>query len=236
MRKRKLRFFIRAFLLCFFSLVGIFFLLFFSVRYLANSDYFKIKESEYFFGENIFRVNLQKEAQGLSKRYPYYKRIILRRRMPDRIVIDSQPRKAIARVKLSEYFYVDREGVLFYPAVQEDANLQLPLIVGLDEEIPDPRSGMKYIEKSFLTTLDFIDSLNKDSNLTEQLKIKEINLTNVNDVFLFANTGCKINLGGILSLHKDLSILQNLISEIKSDFSKIEYVDLRFREPVVKYK
>ena len=66
--------------------------------------------------------------------------------------------------------------------------------------------------------------------------MKEINLTNVNDIFLFANNGCKINLGGIESLHEDLSILQSLVSEIKSDFAKIEYVDLRFGEPVVKYK
>ena len=149
---------------------------------------------------------------------------------------ESKPRQTLAKVKLSEYFYVDKEGVLFGPISQEDENLEVPLIVGLEARISNPRSGVKYNENSLQAILEFINNLNKDSKLSEQLKIKEINLANINDVFLFTTTGCKINLGGIGSLNKDLSILQRLINEINSDITKIEYIDLRFREPVVKYK
>ena len=210
--------------------------LFFSYGFLTSSEYFRIKDSEYFAGQNIFKLNLEKAAQGLSELYPYYKAVVLKRLLPDRIVVDFKPRQAIARVRLSKYFYVDEEGVLFHPVDQEDDDIELPLIVGLKSRASHLRPGIKYNEDSLLSTLEFINNLNKDRNLSQQLKIKKINLANVNDVFLFTTTGCKINLGGIKSLKKDLSILQKLAGEINSDFAKIEYIDLRFREAVVKYK
>ncbi len=256
-KKRKFKFPIKIITLSLFSLLAIFSILFFSARYLKTSDYFKVKNCECFIhldktiredrcnylteflGRNIFdfnELNLKKAAQRLSRLHPEYKQIIIRRSLPDRIIIDFKPRQAVARIKVSEYFYVDEEGVLFHPIGKEDDNLQLPLIIGLEARISRPRSGVKYNENSLLKTLEFIDNLNKDSKLSGQLKIKKINLANVNDVFLFAVTGCKINLGGIGSLNKNLSILQRLIGEINSDLTKIEYIDLRFREPVVKYR
>lgn len=211
--------------------------MFLAARYLTTAEYFKIKDSPYFAGQNIFKVNLQKETQRLSKQYPDYKRIGLRRLMPNDVMVDFQLRQAVAKVKLSnKYFYVDEEGVLFHPVGQEYDNLQLPLIIGLDTRIFLPRSGVKYNEHSLLTTLEFINNLNKDSELSREVKIKEINLKNINDVFLFTTTDCKVNLGIIDSLNKRLSILQRLVSEIDTDLSKIEYIDLRFREPVVKYR
>jgi len=235
--RRKSRFPVRIILFSIFCFAPIFLLLFLSYRYLTTSGYFKIKDSEYFGGQNIFKIDLKTQAQRLSNLYPDYKHITLKRRLPDRIVIDFNPRQPVARIALSRDFYVDDEGVLFYPERESKDNSQLPLIVGLDERISSPRSGAKFNEKSLLAILEFIDNLNKDSRLTEAgLKIKEINLANANDVFLFTSDGCKINLGGIESLNKDLSILQRLISEINFDLTKIEYIDLRFREPVVKYR
>jgi cell division septal protein FtsQ len=219
------------------SLIGIVLLVFISIRYLTTTDYFKIKYPDYFTGQNILTVNLQKEAQRLSKLYPQYKRIAVRRLMPEGMVLDFQLRQAVAKIKLAnKYFYLDEQGVLFYPAGQENDNLQLPLIIGLNSRISDPRSGVICNENSLLASLQFINNFNKHSRLSQQVKIKEINLKNINDIFLFTITGCKINLGTVDSLNKRLSILQRLISEINSDLSKIEYIDLRFREPVVKYR
>ena len=114
--------------------------------------------------------------------------------------------------------------------------MQLPLIIGLSTRIFHPRSGVKYNEASLLAALEFINNFNKDSELSRKVKIKEINLKNINDVFLFTTTDCKINLGTIASLNKRLSMLQKLVSDIDAELANIEYIDLRFREPVLKYK
>lgn len=230
------------------SLVCIFIILFFPIRYLINSKDFKIKNSLCitpgriqqgkldYLKRNIFRVNLQEESKRLTKHYPDYKRIVLERSLPDTIIIDLTPRQAIAKVKLSEYFYVDEEGVLFHSISKQDENLQLPVIIGLGRRISNPRPGVKYNENSLIRTLEFINNLNKDPQLTKKLKIEKINLSNANDVILFTTNGCKINLGTVGSLSRKLSILQRLISEIDSDLVEIQYIDLRFKEPVVKYR
>ena len=257
-KKQKPRLAIKIILVSVLCLVGIFFLLFFPIRYLTSSEYFKIKDSDYFTpldkgiqqdkrpyltgltGQNIFKVifksNLQKEAQRLQRMYPDYKRVILRSVLPDKIMVDFIPRQAVALLRLSDDFYTDEEGILFHPIGQEYNNLQLPLIIGLSSRIPDPHSGVKYNEASLQAILEFINNLNKDEDLANQLKIKKINLANINDVFLSITTGCRINLGGIGSLNKNLLILQRLISEINSDLTKVEYIELRFRKPIVKYK
>ncbi len=235
-RERKLRFPVKAVLIGILSLICILSPLFFLVRYLTTSDYFRVKDSEYFTGQNIFKVNLQREAQRLRHMYPDYKRVALRRSLPNKIIVDFIPRQAVALLRLSDDFYLDEEGILFHPPGQAIDNSQLPLIVGLRSRISDPRSGVKYNENSLLRILEFIDNLNKDLKLAERLKIKKVNLANINDIFLITITGCKINLGGIGSLNKDLSILRRLNSEIDFDLTKIQYIDLRFREPAVKYR
>ena len=210
------------------------FFLFF--RYLRSSEYFKIRDYEYFTGQNIFKINLEKAAERLSRLHPDYKCVVLKRQLPDRIIVDFKQHRAVARIALPEVFCVNKQGVLFRSIGEESENLELPLIVGLRPKISYRRSGVKYNEESLLRTLEFINNLNNDRNLSEHIKIKEINLANINDIILFTTTGCKINLGGVNSLNKDLLILQRLISEINSDLSEIAYIELRFREPVVKYK
>ena len=72
--------------------------------------------------------------------------------------------------------------------------------------------------------------------MSEQVIIKEINLANINDVSLLTTSDCRINLGGVYSLNKDISVLERLFRELKLNLADIEYIDLRFKEPVVKYK
>lgn len=236
MKKRKLKFPFKIISIIILSLTAVFLLVFFSHRYLTTSDYFEVKDSVYFSGRNIFKIKLRQEAQKMSRIYPDYKKIVLRRVLPDRVVIDFEPRQAVALLRLSDDFYVDREGVLFRLSRQRQSNSQLPLIVGLGARIPNPRSGAKYNEEPLQAILEFINCLKEDRVLSEYIKIQQADLTNINDIILFTSVGCKINLGAIGSLDKDLSILRRLISDIKPDLTTVEYIDLRFREPVVKYK
>jgi cell division septal protein FtsQ len=236
MRKDNLRFPAKIALIIILSLLVVLLCVSLFFNYLSSSGYFKIKESEFFSGQNIFQLNLQREAQRLNRMYPDYKRVMLRRLLPNKIIAEFIPRRPVAILRLSDDFFLDGDGVLFRAISQEYSNLQLPLIIGLTPRISHPRSGIRYNEESLLATLEFINSLNKDSKLTEQLKIEQINLANVNDVFLFTTDGSRINLGGFGSLNKDLLILQRLVNEINLDLTNVEYIDLRFREPAVKYK
>jgi len=249
MGRKKFRFPLRTVIIIILVLICVFSLVFLFFRFLTALDHFKVKEVEYsglfgkdmqkekgnYIGENIFKLNLKKAAKRLNALFPDYKIIIIKRALPDRVIIDFIPRHAVARIKLSDYFCVDREGVLFLSVNQKEDESHLPLVVGLKTQIINPRSGTKCNDIVLSKTLEFIDSLNRDKNLAAQLKIKNINLSNINDIFLTTTSDCRINLGAVSSLDKKLLILQKLLSKISHEVDKTKYIDLRFREPVVKY-
>ena len=260
MKKRKFRFPVKFMVLGLFGLGCIGILLWVPYRFLTTSYYFQIKDvihinplyempgqtklpySSELIGENIFKVDLLKESKRLCRKYPEYRNIIFYRNLPDRITISFKIRQAVALLRLTGDFYVDQNGVLFrYRHDSALVDLQkyspsVPEIIGFENKIPYPRSGQQYNQKALQTILQFINQINKDNKLAGQLMPKEINASNINDIILFTSYGCRINLGGINSLGKNLSILGELINKTNLDFKQIEYIDLRFREPVVRYK
>ncbi len=253
-KRKRLRFLIRIGLLSILSLTILICALWLFIHYLVTSKYFTIKycdsstqldrgieKDKYYdsfdiIGQNIFKINLQEISEVLRRRFPDYKSITLKRALPDRVIIEFQPREAIAMVELSERFFVDKEGILFRSTGQGIDSMQLPLIIGLRNKIADPRPGIRYSEGTFRRIIEFINSINKIEILSERLKIREINSKNINDIFILTVSGCKINLGSIKSLGKDLIVLQRLLHRIGDDLGEMEYIDLRFREPAVKYK
>ena len=236
MKKNSSRVTIKRILPGFLGLCFIYLLLFFFARYLTTAEYFGINDCELFKGENIFRVNLKQASAALRQSNPDCKNVVLRRLLPDRIIVNFLPRRAVAAVKLSEYFFLDEQGVLFTSDRPRYDNLQLPLIIGLAEKVSQPRSGLRCNEKSLLACLDFISALSADRSLCEQVKIERINLENANDIFLFTTSGCKLNLGSYDSLNRKPAILLKLLKEIDADLSQVQYIDLRFKESVVRYR
>ncbi len=210
-------------------------IIFLALRYFNTAEIFAVKDSDYFSGKNIFKVNLKREANRLNREARDCKRVVLKRQLPDRIIVDFESHQAVAKVQLSDYFFVDEEGVLFdqYP---HEKSSQLPLIIGLEKKIPYPRTGAKHNEATLQETLAFINGLNENKKISQQLKIKEMDVTNVNNVVLLTTTRCRINLGDIYSLENDLLVLAKLTKEINFDLTQVEYIDLRFQEPVVKYR
>ena len=254
MRKKKIaiKLPIKAILSFIFILGSICLILFYFMRFLYTCEYFTIKNVIVLegqdnkpqpakqnsvaglLGKNIFKINLRKEKRQLTKLYPDYESVVVSRRLPNAIIVNFNPRKAIAKINFSnEYFYIDEKGILFSSC--QDKN-DLPLITGLDSRIILPHPGLKYNNSSLLVSLKFIDDLNSATDLSQYIKIREFDLANINDVILFSSTGCKINLGSVTSFDRDLEILNRLIKEIDSDLSKVKYIDLRFKEPIIKYK
>jgi cell division septal protein FtsQ len=222
-------------------------------------DYFKIKEiaaSEnnavdlsYLKGENIFSVNLEKQARYLSQLYPVYKKIRLVRILPDRIYVDFIKRKPLAYVKLYKYFLADEESVLFDVPDQEQA-ADLPVILGLETKIFGPRSGKKFNVKELTLALTMIKEM-QNNRILRFCKIKKIDVAHPANTSVFIELPMKNHgfLGqqalalepievkiGQRDVQDKIDILANLFIQLKKDWFNIKYIDLRFNEPVVKFK
>ncbi|MDD5155565.1 MAG: cell division protein FtsQ/DivIB [Candidatus Omnitrophica bacterium] len=225
---------------------------------LKKLDYFKIKEvisSEnntidlsYLKGENIFSLDLDKQAYYLSQLYPIYRKIRLIRILPGRIYVDFIRRKPLARLKLYKYFYVDADSVLFDVSAQTQTE-DFPVILGLETRIFGPKPGKKFDVKELNTALGIIKEIQNNRYL-RPCRIKKIDMTHPVNISVFLELSSKgaypaagaVSGGevevimGQSDIRDKINILGAFIIQLKKDWFNIKYIDLRFKEPVVKFK
>jgi len=241
--------------------LAIFIALFFIVGYLGvtlkNLNYFKIKDIavnkpevafdfSYLLGRNIFNIDLKKESRYISELYPVYKNIRLFRILPNRLFIGFTDRKALAYVKLYRYFCVDNEGVLF-DLPQRQQTQDLPVIIGLERKITGPKPGKQYNVKELITALNIIKET-EWNNLLKKYKIERIDVANPADISCFIQLPdyseaqlvkdfklLEVKIGQD-EIGDKIHVMEGLFIQLKDDISNIKYIDLRFKEPVVKFK
>jgi len=226
----------------------------------VSADYFTIKDIvtrganrvdlSYLTGKNIFSVDLKQEAGYILESFSDYSNIKVVRVLPDRLFIDFIKRKPVAFVKLYRYFALDKEGVLFY-GPQDPQELELPVISGLETKIFGPKPGKKYNIKEIELALNIIREV-KRNGAFKKYKITKIDIANPANTSIFISLTPKApdySRGGAVAAFENLEvkigqdnikekiiILAGLIGQEKSDLNNIKYIDLRFKEPVIKLK
>lgn len=224
---------------------------------LGDSDYFKIKDIivskteegldfSYFRGRNIFNLDLEKESRYISELYPDYKKVRLVRILPNRLFVGFTERRPLAYVKLYRYFFADSDLVLFnVPRGQEETDL--PVIVGLETKIFGAKSGKRYNIKELAEALNIIKELNSN-NALKKYKIKRVDVANPANASFFLQRpdypkglttavpeALEVKMGQDDTSDK-IHILGDIFNQLKNDLGDIKYIDLRFKEPVIKFK
>jgi hypothetical protein len=227
---------------------------------LKNSEYFKIKDiitNEATIAEfsdlkdrNIFSIDLKKEAEYILGFCPDCKKVSIIRILPNRLYIYFLKRQPIAFIRLYKYFYVDQEGVLFES--QDKPSLELPVISGLETKIFGPKPGKKYNLRELTFALSLIKEIKNNRQLTH-FNIINVDVSKLSDVSVLLTVS-----GEYLGYSRDsmlplpvitfevkcsqddfknkINILGNLIAQTKKDLGNIKYIDIRFKEPVIKLK
>jgi hypothetical protein len=225
-----------------------------------DSGYFKIKEIvaigndaarlAHLKGKNIFSVDLREESGFILESYPEFSKVRLVKVLPNRILVYFISRKPIALVKLYKYFAVDEQGFLFsFPGQPQESGL--PEVVGLETKIFGPQSGRKYNIKELALALNIIREIKKN-RLPEERKIKKIDVANAASasVYFILSTNNTNNLEGKENsdtecleikigqddIQNKIIILTGLMKQAKNSLSSIKYIDLRFKDPVIKFK
>ena len=244
MKKYKFKLSIIPIIVIIASFLLIYFITWHLGRFLKNSDYFKIKdivtngereefEFSYLKGRNVFGLNLKKESEYISQLYPTYKRIRLIRVLPNRLYVDFLRRKPLGIVKLYQYFCVDEDAALFDASeIQEESNL--PLILGLEKKIFGPKLGKKYNIRELVLAIDIIKEA-KINKAFKDYKIKRIDVANSADASFFVSDVLKVKIGQD-NIKDKFNILSGLLIQEEEDLGNIEYIDLRFKELVIKFK
>ena len=204
----------------------------------------------YLKGRNIFDIDVTGEAEYISQAYPGYKKIKIIRVLPDRLFIDFVKRRPLAVLKLYRLFSIDDEQILFETG-NESIATELPLISGLETKIFGPKAGSRCNIKELTQAVEIIKSI-QNNRTFKDYKIKKIEVNNASYLTcfisvpwaLYGNDQKQPSSGSDIlqvrfsrgATQDKLDLLTGLFSQIKNDLSRVSYIDLRFKEPVIKFR
>ena len=226
-------------------------------KVLTTADLFAVKQVivrnsdnqfEYLKGRNIFSLNLRNESWKVFLRCPDCRKVRFARILPNCIVVDFLKRKPVALVKFYKYFAIDEQGVLFYPnAATED--LELPIIYGLETKIFAPKPGISYKRAELSLALSIINEF-KSNKAFAGFTLKRIDVASPGSAGFFmllprqiANytlptpsaewLGFEVR-SGANNIRQKMMILGGLVTQERKEWANIKYIDLRFKEPLIK--
>lgn len=220
------------------------FIIVFLTGIIKRLEYFKVKDVlsrgqdvkrlAYLKGRNIFDINLNNEAVQVALKEPGYKKVILVRVLPDRLFVDFLKRQPFACLKLSKIYFVDSEGVLLRAKEDDVEETRLPLITGLERRINRVEVGARYNIPELGLALDLIRKFNQSRGF-KNVELKEVRVRDLKEASLVLFDGLLVKIGQNNISYK-LSLLTNLLDQSSEDLPNIEYIDLRFKDPVIKLK
>lgn len=219
---------------------------FFAVRQVVvrNSE----KPFDYLKGRNIFSLDLNDESYRAVLSCPDCRKVRLTRILPNCIFVDFLKRQPLALVKFYKDFAIDEQGVLFYPnAAIEEAGL--PVIYGLETKIFAPKPGTRYKRAELDLALSIVKEF-KANKTFQGFTLKRIDVAELESAGFFillpkqmadytkpvAQTewiGFEVRTGEN-NIRQKMIILGGLILQARKEWGNIKYIDLRFKEPVIK--
>lgn len=187
----------------------------------ADLDFLKNK--------NIFDVDLKKASSILSAKYGQFSLIRVYRCFPNKIIIELNSRERFAQIKSGQNFYiVDRD---FVAIAKEPAPVNnLVEIKGVKPKSIISKQNLRKTKED-KTAVILVDFFRKSSQYP---RVYCIDVSRLPDIKLVLQN----NMSVIINLYEfndKIKILLYLLPKIKQDLGKIEYIDLRFKEPVINY-
>ena len=162
-------------------------------------------------GENIFKINIKKAEKNLLL-HPYIKHVDIRRKLPNKIVINVTERKEALIVDyIGSYLYVDDESKILNILTEKKED-KLPEIIGLKINNPSVGSTLEYEDEEMAEQVQFF------LNICRELKLEETIRTIVFDenqnVSIEMKSGTKVAFGTLDNVKYKLSFLSAILEDL----------------------
>jgi hypothetical protein len=116
------------------------------------------------------------------------------------------------------------------------------VITGIEKKALAARSGKRFALPEVALAFEIIKGALRDRTLRD-FRIREIDASSTSSLSLLLSAAgsevrddwLEVRLGGEETGVK-MKVLSNILAQMKSRFSNIKYIDLRFKEPVIKFK
>lgn len=183
-------------------------------------------------GTNVFLVDLNSFKERVARAHPELRDVVVRRVLPNRLIIQARQRIPAAQVYGDRPYFVDKDGV-FLPYAKDFAGAEvIPLITGIRAS---PTRGGALQKEKIDKALFLIEAAAENSRLSVY-KIKKIDITDSRNISFFFNAAdaekveIKIGEG---EFTKRLEVLSTVLQQLGGDIQRVKYIDLRFEDPIV---
>lgn len=242
------------------SLIGIVILISLTFLTIFKLDFFKVKaidikkdkvncasendlkEKSKVLGKNIFLFDEKNFIDNLKKDFICIKKIVLSKQIPQKIILDIKGREAVAKLvaikdwegsasalidntstpsasQIAEAYLVDDEAVIF---AKED-NSYSPKINIFKKDL----SVEGKLEDDYLAnTLKILDQLKTLGINSEMSMFNNLLITNSLPKIIFKLDG---------DMKVQIASLQLILEKARIDNKELEFIDLRFDKPIVKF-
>lgn len=220
-----------------------------AVRSFSTHDFFKVKDIiiregttirddrdndlKFLIGKNIFSLDLKKNVQFIQSMYPAYRTARLVKFLPNQMCLDLMKRNAVACVNAQPPLYID-DRMIFFEAVDPSAARKLPLISGIDTTNRNFRPGMRTSHAGVIFAVRLIQQA-KENKVLQRYNIERVVVHDAANASLYLSGPLEVRIGAG-KLDDSLQILASLLNQVGNGVSNIEYIDLRFKDPVIRFK
>ncbi|GFN35972.1 cell division protein FtsQ [Tepidimicrobium xylanilyticum] len=169
-----------------------------------------IKASLCNIGENIFNIS-KKNGEASLKRLSYIKEANIKRKLPDKIVIEIVERKEIAIIPyIGSYIYIDDEGYVLKIEEQND-EVDLLRIDGIKLENPIEGDNLFHTlaDEEMVVFFNYSNSLNLISLM------KRVDFADKTNVVIELKNGVKVAFGLLDNVKYKLRFLNKIINDIE---------------------
>jgi cell division septal protein FtsQ len=184
-------------------------------------------------GRNIFSVDLKKHTQFIQSMYPAYRTARLVKFLPNQLCVDLMKRRAIACINTQPPLCIDGQKI-FFESIDTATEKGVPVIIGLEAASKRFRSGTRCSHPGVLFAVRVLQEAKKSKTL-QGYPIERVDIHDPEYVSLFFSGPLEVRIGQD-KLEDTLQILGSLLIQIGNGVTNIEYIDLRFKDPVIRFK
>ncbi|AFS78314.1 putative division protein, FtsQ-type [Gottschalkia acidurici 9a] len=174
-------------------------------------------------GENIFKIDLKNSKENLLL-HPYIKDISIKRKLPNKIIIDIKEKEEIVAIKhMNFYTYLSHDGLIL-DIVPEKKDNNTPVVTEL--EIKDPSIGNK-VEYKTSKQGDNITSFFEEcisSGLKQQIAF--IKFDKGENITITLKSGVEVAFGTLNKVKYKLNFLSNTLEDLEKKDIKAKNIYL----------
>ena len=180
-------------------------------------------------GDNLFQLQTDEIREHLMKDLRI-EQVVVKRSFPSALEIQVTERIPIA-VVACDYGYLDigKDGTVL-DAHRTLREMLVPIVTGVT--LSDLFVGDCVEDENIKLVLLYLDMLDSES----RQQLSEISIANPDQVVAYATNSVQLRIGKLDNLDKKTEISRSFLSELKVAKRPIEYIDLQYESPFIKFK